>query len=660
MPKNNVYILNGNIAQNPAVIPTVQFYLQEYHEDNSDNADQWNWFNILDLNFDQCDELYFQKHPPHIVGISVYVWNYKYLYQTAEQIKKKYPNCLIVAGGPQVAYKFEKDFWQTHSYIDYVVPNQGEASFSELLDNYLTNSVEHTSGIAYFKNNTLVETEISHKQKTKKWESQWVLRYKDKLQQEVDTRISNGINPQIIYETTRGCPYRCTYCDWGGGTYAKTKKKDIEVIKQELEILSKMKVYDIHLGDANFGMYKLDVEIAEHVAELKNTYNYPKFFYYDPSKNNVKNNMQITRIFAENNVSINGVLAFQDIDPEVLKHTDRLNADPEEQIAEALKLHKELGVLYTLHLIFGLPGQTVESMRKSIKRLTLLSNDIFYSRWNHLQILPNTPLATEPLKSKQKMTYDYYDTIYKNQQIKAKTKEDFEYLKSIGIYSSPHDVSDVSCLITGCNTFCKQDLSIIHFISNAVNSLATSGILDFFFDILDNDNDCVQLVDGIVENIDSKDREIYQCLQEVDCAHQRWFNKDQQFPDIDVHKSWPFTVSFYNAFDYYTFTNHEVAIDFIVDIAKEYLDRDFTHQAEWLKQTFISPDYYPGKKFYATNPFTGQTGNWRLTTKKVRNGEIEIPITWPFKQGEERLKDYFFQTCMSKNGSRIAEAKFIS
>ena len=46
-----------------------------------------------------------------------------------------------------------------------------------------------------------------------------------------------------ILETTRGCPYGCTYCDWGGGVGAKVIAKDLEYVEQDIEAISKLKMY---------------------------------------------------------------------------------------------------------------------------------------------------------------------------------------------------------------------------------------------------------------------------------------------------------------------------------------------------------------------------------------------------------------------------------
>lgn len=78
-------------------------------------------------------------------------------------------------------------------------------------------------------------------------------------------------NPDVLWamtmETNRGCPHRCTYCDWGGLTYTKVRHFDIQRVKDDIE-WAKNNVGFIFNADANFGMFKeRDLEIAKLFRE---------------------------------------------------------------------------------------------------------------------------------------------------------------------------------------------------------------------------------------------------------------------------------------------------------------------------------------------------------------------------------------------------------
>ena len=72
----------------------------------------------------------------------------------------------------------------------------------------------------------------------------------------------NIMEPFCIIETTRGCPYQCTFCEWGGGIGTKIYKKPLEIVKKDLLALKSAGYRDVYLTDANFGaFFDRDIEI---------------------------------------------------------------------------------------------------------------------------------------------------------------------------------------------------------------------------------------------------------------------------------------------------------------------------------------------------------------------------------------------------------------
>ena len=92
----------------------------------------------------------------------------------------------------------------------------------------------------------------------------------------------------ITIETNRGCPYGCTFCDWGSATMSRIRKFDLDRVFAELEWAAQRGIAGIGFADANFGILERDVAIAEKVAELKATYGFPLHCATNYAKNTVK------------------------------------------------------------------------------------------------------------------------------------------------------------------------------------------------------------------------------------------------------------------------------------------------------------------------------------------------------------------------------------
>src|SRR5262249_45835031 len=88
----------------------------------------------------------------------------------------------------------------------------------------------------------------------------------------------------IPFETNRGCPYGCTFCDWGAATLSKIGRMSDERIFGEIEFAGRHRVNTIGFCDANFGILPRDVDIVRHVIDVKETYGYPVGVGYTNAK----------------------------------------------------------------------------------------------------------------------------------------------------------------------------------------------------------------------------------------------------------------------------------------------------------------------------------------------------------------------------------------
>ena len=79
-----------------------------------------------------------------------------------------------------------------------------------------------------------------------------------------------------LWETNRGCPYECSFCDWGVRSTNKIRRHDMEKIKNEIDYIARHKIEDLYITDCNFGILKRDLEITDLLVQARKKIGYPK------------------------------------------------------------------------------------------------------------------------------------------------------------------------------------------------------------------------------------------------------------------------------------------------------------------------------------------------------------------------------------------------
>src|SRR5690606_4661443 len=97
-----------------------------------------------------------------------------------------------------------------------------------------------------------------------------------------------GYGGSIVVETNRGCPYGCTFCDWGSATLSRIRKFSMERVRAEMTWLATRQGAVWMLADANVGILPRDVDIATLLAELRSTYGVPHVLGINTAKNSTR------------------------------------------------------------------------------------------------------------------------------------------------------------------------------------------------------------------------------------------------------------------------------------------------------------------------------------------------------------------------------------
>ena len=171
---------------------------------------------------------------PYIVAFSCYIWNITKTLEICKAIKEKH-NCIIVLGGPEVAYR-PKDILEKHGFIDYVLSGEGEWTFPDFLDS-LGGDLSSVSGLTYKENGKIIS--VPEKEYTATPPSPYCEEFFEKL------------NSRITYiETSRGCPYRCAFCL--SGRCSPLRFFDTESVKKDIIKLAQSGTQTVKFVDRRF------------------------------------------------------------------------------------------------------------------------------------------------------------------------------------------------------------------------------------------------------------------------------------------------------------------------------------------------------------------------------------------------------------------------
>ena len=461
MSRLNILISSPNIFDSYTYLPNIWGILKSETEALvGDKNIQLFWHpplinrndNILNFDFD-------------IVGLSSYVWNFEYNCYLAKQFKRRSPSCVVVMGGPHPDWK-DSSFFKKYPYIDLIVRQDGEVPFSMMVDKL-------SSGINDFFDIPGLYINLNKKRiftgqpqlKTDFSKSYW-LENKIHYEKLIKTlKTQTGKTTAILLETDRGCPYLCTFCDWGSLTAQKVRKFPKERIMEEIDWLGFNRVDQVEFTNANFGMFNEDIDFARKLTLVKKKYGYPEVVYYSPAKNHWERGWEITQILYEAKLINHQQISLQTLNPSALKATKRKNLPPNQLEKLVYKLHENRIPAMT-QLIIGQPGETLEGFVNSLSSLVErgIGEQIMVYPF---MILPNAEAAREAYKKEWKIA-----TVERWSGVKRRKIKDPEKSSSIVKY----------CVSS--KSYNKNDLTTMQMCSLIIQGLYGGHVLNLICDYL--------------------------------------------------------------------------------------------------------------------------------------------------------------------------------
>ena len=331
-----------------------------------------------------------------IVAFSTYVWNRNYNFNLAKRLKKLNPNILIIFGGPDLPITNKKIFTEISPFIDIIVKNEGEHIFTSILESFVFgNDYLDIKGILINKNGVCFDTGNGER-----------IDNLDTVPSPYLTGVFDSILPMEkewngTLETNRGCPYKCTFCDWGSLTYSKVKKFNLERVFLELKWMSDNKIGYLDVADANFGIFiERDNMIVDRLIELQQQTGYPYRTGWSWAKNQQSEVVKIAKKLIKTGHFNNGLtISLQTMDENTLKTIKRNNMGIN-KINEIFQEAKKENIPLNVELILGLPGETLSTWENTLFNVFEIGQHDCIEVWQ-AQILENSEMNLQ-----QKNQYD--------------------------------------------------------------------------------------------------------------------------------------------------------------------------------------------------------------------------------------------------------------
>ena len=318
---------------------------------------------------------------PDIVMLSSYMWNENLTCEFASNIKQKYPDTLIVLGGPNISIVADKrkEFLLNNPSIDLMVNGDGEFVAEEIVEFFIETKSIKDAKRRGFPYTCAVENSEYHigpedgehrlgmaKDKTSmdEFPSPYLMGLFDKF-------FKDGESP--LLETNRGCPFTCTYCQQGGKYFQKVRqfppgrfRDELNYIAEKIQELN-VDITMIEMTDPNFGMFKRDEEICRYIRECQDRYDFPQFVGSSTGKNRADTIIKNTSLLKEGSIFLRS--SMQSLNMDALRAVKRQNID--------LKAYRDIqqdmenkNLESNADMMLGFPNETMESHCEGI--LTLI------------------------------------------------------------------------------------------------------------------------------------------------------------------------------------------------------------------------------------------------------------------------------------------------
>lgn len=380
----NIYLtaINAKYIHSNLAVYSLKAYAKEFQD-----KIQIGEFTINNRADAILEEIY--KAKPDVLCFSCYIWNIAYVEEIITEFHKLRPEVPIWVGGPEVSYEVEA-FLKEHPQVTGIMIGEGEKTFREVCEYYVNQenaqtqdekekegSIKHSERLFDIRGIAIREEQTGEVILTGPQEildmNTIPFCYGDIEKSSEEDQMAYFKNRIIYYESSRGCPFSCSYCL--SSVEKKLRFRDAELVKKELGFFIEKKVPQVKFVDRTFNCdHKHAMEIWKFLKEHDN--GVTNFHFEISADLLTEEELEFIGTMRPGLIQLEiGVQSTNEATITEIHRTMKLD-----RLKETVrKIQKNANIHEHLDLIAGLPYEDYETFRKSF-------NEIYALKPNQLQL----------------------------------------------------------------------------------------------------------------------------------------------------------------------------------------------------------------------------------------------------------------------------------
>ena len=335
---------------------------------------------------------FLKANRPAMAGFTNYMWNAHLSCAAARQIKRHLPGVPVVMGGPNYPLDEaeQRAYLTQHPEIDFFIDGEGEVPFAALFEalsqvGFSAERLKSTGtaipGVHYLHEGTFVRNGTAARMLD--LDGALPSPYTTGL---LDEFFDEKLSPMM--QTSRGCPYSCTFCHDGISYMNKTRAFSIDRVREELAYIeARAKTPTLQLADLNWGMFPHDVDTARAIDQTRRRSGWPRNVMVATAKNQKDRIVQMSAILGD---VLQVGASVQSTNGEVLHFIKRTNISLDAVTRMTMGAANGHTGSFT-EIILGLPGDTKTSHIASV--YDMLDAGVQDVRLFQFILLPGTEAA---------------------------------------------------------------------------------------------------------------------------------------------------------------------------------------------------------------------------------------------------------------------------